>query len=49
MKQSAGFSASDSGQRPDPNTDDIGALGGEPVAGSGFEAEEPEPNFDERM
>ena len=48
MTQSNGFSTSDSRQRRDPNIDDIGALGGEPLAGSGFEAEEPEPNFDER-
>ena len=45
MTQSKGFLTSDSGERCDPNTDDSRALGGEPLAGSGFEAEVPEPNF----
>jgi hypothetical protein len=48
MRQSTDFSTSDSRHCPDPNIDAIGGLGGEPLAGSGFEAEEPEPNFDER-
>jgi hypothetical protein len=35
-------------QHSDPSSDAMHALGGEPLANSGFEAEEPEPNFDER-
>ncbi len=31
--------------RPDLSAELIDAIGGEPLAGSGFESEEPEPGF----
>jgi hypothetical protein len=30
----------------DSSDDDLGLLGGEPLEGSGFEAQNPEPNFE---